>query len=169
MTNDSRSGTPGDASLIGTALTGRFLLDNPATDNASGQPAGGAAPPRPLNRLPPRAPLRISSMPDRSRVSRGLPGAGVGRSSVVIHETQAQSGADPDGDEDDGLVRLAGCPKGWLISEEELARRFAKLGAKFEDVEVDTEADRPQPSLAPARAGSYTSLFDMPRRAVARR
>ena len=81
-----------------------------------------------------------------------------------------------DNDDDDdinsnGLVSRSGCPRGWLISEAELERRFAKLGARFEDVETDTEADRhviPIQPARPAQNASYTSLFDLPRRARSR-
>jgi hypothetical protein len=83
--------------------------------------------------------------------------------------------SDNDDDEDDinsnGLVSRSGCPRGWLITEAELEKRFARLGARFEDVEVDTEADRHVTRIQPARpaqAACYTSLFDLPRRARSR-
>jgi hypothetical protein len=83
---------------------------------------------------------------------------------------------DNDDDDDDinsnGLVSRSGCPRGWLITEAELEKRFARLGASFEDVEVDTEADHrhaiPIHPARPAQSASYTSLFDLPRRAKGR-
>jgi hypothetical protein len=93
-----------------------------------------------------------------------------------VRTPQREIDAEDDSDELDdpnsnGLVSRAGCPRGWLISEAELEKRFAKLGARFEDVEVDTEADRhviPIQPTRPTASASYTSLFDLPRRARSR-
>ena len=93
-----------------------------------------------------------------------------------VKQAPAVIESDNDDDDDDinsnGLVSRAGCPRGWLITEAELEKRFARLGACFEDVEVDTEADHrhiiPIQSARPAQNASYTSLFDLPRRARSR-
>ena len=78
--------------------------------------------------------------------------------------------SDNDDDDDDinsnGLVSAPAATR-LAITEAELEKRFAKLGVRFEDVEVDTEADRhvvPIQPARPAQNASYTSLFDLPRR-----
>ncbi|WP_157619556.1 hypothetical protein [Skermanella stibiiresistens] len=109
---------------------------------------------------------RPHAIPDQTAVER---------LAAAASAIQADNDADFDDDNDDlnsnGLISRSGCPRGWLISEAELARRFARMGCRFEDVEVDTEVDRvavaikpPQPARASAEGASYTSLFDLPRR-----
>lgn len=190
--NNDRDTAPDDSSfIIGQALTGRHLLDSPMeTSSYQGSPRYNGADsngysPRPM----PRAPLRRMdhrgmserfAAPERPQTQPQVqpqPAAIDRRTAAAPLVRQAPAIADFDADDDDddlnsnGLISRAGCPRGWLISEAELERRFAKLGARFEDVEVDTEADRhvvPIQPARPAQSASYTSLFDLPRRARSR-
>jgi hypothetical protein len=194
MNNDHDAGTDDNSFVIGQALSGRHLLDSPMEASAyqgaarfnGGDTHGYPTTPRPLARPPLRrmdhramserfaAPERPQPEPqsqpqppviERRTVAAAPP---VKQAPVVIE-------SDNDDDEDDinsnGLASRAGCPRGWLISEAELEKRFAKLGARFEDVEVDTEADRhviPIQPTRPTASASYTSLFDLPRRVRSR-
>lgn len=194
MNNDRDTGPDDSSFVIGQALSGRHLLDSPMEASSyqgspryNGTDTHGYSP-RPM----PRAPLRRQDQrgmserfttPERPQAlpqaqTKPQPAA-IDRRSVAAAPLvrQAPAVADIDGDDDDddlnsnGLISRAGCPRGWLISEAELERRFGKLGARFEDVEIDTEAERhvvPVQPARPAQNASYTSLFDLPRRARSR-
>jgi hypothetical protein len=189
MNNDHDAGPDESSFVIGQALSGRHLLDSPmetssyqGTARYNGGESQGYSP-RPLPRPPMRRmdhrgmPDRIAT-PERPQAQPQTPPAIDRRSAAaapLVRQAPAVADLDADDDDDDlnsnGLVSRAGCPRGWLISEAELERRFAKLGARFEDVEVDTEADRhviPIQPARPAQNASYTSLFDLPRRARSR-
>ncbi|UEM19660.1 hypothetical protein JL100_021570 [Skermanella mucosa] len=192
MKDDQNSGNDNGPYLLGQALSGRHLLDSPGSssgiDNAGARRPDGDTylrssrplPRRPNRRIDPRglgdrptAPDRPAGIPDRTAAER---------ISAAASAMQADNDFDLDDDDSDdlnsnGLISRSGCPRGWLISEAELARRFARLGGRFEDIEVDTELDRPAVSAKPARpaprdaghSSSYTSLFDLPRRPPASR
>jgi hypothetical protein len=198
MNNDRDTGPDDNSFIIGQALSGRHLLDSPMeTSSYQGSPRYNGADvngysPRPM----PRAPLRRMDQrgmserfatPERPQTqTQAQPQAPLQPQPAAIDRRtaaaaplvrQAPAIADFDADDDDddlnsnGLISRAGCPRGWLISEAELERRFAKLGARFEDVAIDTEADRhviPIQPARPAQSASYTSLFDLPRRARSR-
>jgi hypothetical protein len=193
MNNDHNTGNDDNAFMIGQALSGRHLLDSPLEAssfqgstrfNGDGASRGHSGAPRPL----PRPPIRRTEsrgMAERpsapeSPQSPQFPQPVIDRRAVAaaapVRTPQREIDAEDDSDELDdpnsnGLVSRAGCPRGWLISEAELEKRFAKLGARFEDVEVDTEADRhviPIQPTRPTASASYTSLFDLPRRARSR-
>ena len=190
MNNDHNTGNDDNAFMIGQALSGRHLLDSPLEAssfqgstrfNGDGASRGHSGAPRPL----PRPPIRRTEsrgMAERPSApeSPQFPQPVIDRRAVAaaapVRTPQREIDAEDDSDELDdpnsnGLVSRAGCPRGWLISEAELEKRFAKLGARFEDVEVDTEADRRVIPIQPARpraSASYTSLFDLPRRARGR-
>jgi hypothetical protein len=176
MKSDRVSGKEDVGGQLGKALPGRHLLDGPShggdtayqvRDWHNAAPVPRSFPLRP--RTPP--PLRTGNRPCAPAtapepVSRAVP--------TVAEEVEPIGGETDDNDHDDsaGLVSRNGCPRGWLISEAELERRFARLNGRFEDIEEDTEANRPAP---PAKAegqgqgrgasASYTSLFDLtPRR-----
>ncbi|QQP90786.1 hypothetical protein IGS68_06050 [Skermanella sp. TT6] len=187
MKDDQNSGKDNGSYLLGQALSGRHLLDSPGS--SSGIDSGGKRPdgdtylrsPRPLPRRPNRRidPRGLADRPAAADRTAGIPErTAAERISAAASAMQADNDLDLDLDDDsddlnsNGLISRSGCPRGWLISEAELARRFARLGSRFEDVEVDTELDRPAASAKPAqpaprdaaRASSYTSLFDLPRR-----
>ncbi len=188
MNNDRDTGPDDSSFVIGQALSGRHLLDSPMeTSSYQGSPrytgtdVSGYSP-RPM----PRAPLRRMdhrgmserfSTPERPQTQTQTQPDLQPRPAAPPHDRQAPASADIEADDEDddlnsnGRISRAGCPRGWLISEVELERRFAKLGARFEDVEIDTEADRhviPIQPARPAQSASYTSLFDLPRRARSR-
>ena len=192
MNNDHDTKTDDSSFVIGQALSGRHLLDSPL-ETSSYQGAShfngasdtqGYTAPRPL----PRPPLRRMdhrgmserfAIPERPQPQSQPQPPAIERRTVAAAPPAKQAPAviesDNDDDDDDinsnGLVSRAGCPRGWLITEAELEKRFARLGACFEDVEVDTEADRhvtPIQPARPAQSASYTSLFDLPRRARGR-
>jgi hypothetical protein len=189
MNNDHDTGKDDNAFMIGQALSGRHLLDSPLDTssyqgatrfNGAGDTQGYSAP-RSLSR-PPLRRMDHRSMTERFSTPERPHPAVVERSSIAVTATPPVRQApavviDSDNDDDDddinsnGLVSRAGCPRGWLITEAELEKRFARLGACFEDVEVDTEADRhviPIQPTRPTASASYTSLFDLPRRARSR-
>jgi hypothetical protein len=186
MNNDRDTGPDDSSFVIGQALSGRHLLDSPMeTSSYQGSPrytgtdVSGYSP-RPM----PRAPLRRMdhrgmserfATPERPQTQAQPDPQPRPAAAPLVRQAPAIADIDADDDDDDlnsnGLISRAGCPRGWLISEAELDRRFAKLGARFEDVEVDTEADRhviPIQPARPAQNASYTSLFDLPRRARSR-
>jgi hypothetical protein len=183
MNNDHNTGNDDNAFMIGQALSGRHLLDSPLEAspfqgstrfNGDGASRGHSNTPRPLPR-PPMRRMESRGMAERPPVSE-LPQPVIEQRAVAaapVKAPQPEFDGEDDGDDLDdlnsnGLASRAGCPRGWLISEAELEKRFAKLGARFEDVEVDTEADRRVIPIQPARpraSASYTSLFDLPRRA----
>lgn len=57
---------------------------------------------------------------------------------------------DPD---DDEPVQRNGCPRGWLVSEVELAALFARAGGRFEDVVI--RARRPAAEPLPCLSGQF--------------
>ena len=187
MNNDHDTGSDNNSFVIGQALSGRHLLDSPMEASGyqgaarfnGGDTHGYPSTPRPLSRPPLRrmdhrsmserfaAPERSQLQPQASVIERRTVAA-----APVAKQAPVAIESDNDDDDDDinsnGLVSRAGCPRGWLITEAELEKRFARLGASFENVEVDTEADRhvvPVRPARPAQSASYTSLFDLPRRA----
>jgi hypothetical protein len=187
MNNDRDTGNDDSSFVIGQALSGRHLLDSPqeassyhgamrfsgAGDTHDYAGASRSLPRPPLRRVDHRSMSERFSAPERPQ---SQPPA-VKRSTAALPVTQSLAVIDTDHDDDDddinsnGLVSRTGCPRGWLITEAELEKRFARLGARFEDVEVDTEADRhitPIQPARPAQSASYTSLFDLPRRARGR-
>ena len=187
MKDDQNSGKDNGSYLLGQALSGRHLLDSPGPssgiDNGGvRRPAGDTylRGPRPLPRRPNRRidPRGLGDRPTVTDRPVGVPDrTAAERISAAASAMQADNDFDLDDDDSDdlnsnGLVSRSGCPRGWLISEAELARRFARMGGRFEDIEVDTELDRPATPAKPAqpaprdaaRASSYTSLFDLPRR-----
>jgi hypothetical protein len=186
MNNDHDTGTDDNSFVIGQALSGRHLLDSPmeassyqgaARYNGAGDTQGYTAPRPPLR--PALRRMDHRSMSERFAAPEHPQAAVIERRTVASAPPAKQAPAviDSDNDDDDddlnsnGMVSRAGCPRGWLITEAELERRFATLGASFEDVEVDTEADRrtiPVQPARPAQSACYTSLFDLPRRAKSR-
>jgi hypothetical protein len=177
MNNDSNTGNDDNAFMIGQALSGRHLLDSPL-EASSFQDSTRFSTPRSLPR-PPMRRAESRGMAERPPASPQFPQPVLDQRAVAAAPVRApQREIDDEDDSDDlddlnsnGLVSRAGCPRGWLISEAELEKRFAKLGARFEDVEVDTEADRHVIPIRPARptaSAAYTSLFDLPRRARSR-
>ncbi|WP_158046725.1 hypothetical protein [Skermanella pratensis] len=188
MKDDQNSGKDNGPYLLGQALSGRHLLDSPGPsndiDNAGPRRPDGDTylrSPRPLPRRPNRRidPRGLSDRPIGPDRSAGIPDrTAAERISAAASAMQADHDFDLDDDDDsddlnsNGLVSRSGCPRGWLISEAELARRFARMGGRFEDIEVDTELDRPAVAAKPAQpaprdaacSSSYTSLFDLPRR-----
>jgi hypothetical protein len=186
MNNDHDARTDDNSFVIGQALSGRHLLDSPL-EASSYQGAAGfngadthgyANTSRSLSR-PPLRRMDHRGMSERFAAPERPQPPAIERRTVAtappVKQTSAVIDTDNDDDNDDlnsnGMVSRAGCPRGWLITEAELERRFAKLGACFEDVEVDTEADRhviPVQPARPAQSACYTSLFDLPRRAKSR-
>jgi hypothetical protein len=191
MNNDHDTGTEDNSFVIGQALSGRHLLDSPleassyqgaarfnVADTHSYSNSPRTLPRPPLRRMDHRgmserfaAPERPQPQPEPPAIERRT----VAAPPPPVKQTAAVIDNNSDDDDDDinsnGLVSRAGCPRGWLITEAELEKRFAKLGAHFEDVEVDTEADRhitPIQPARPAQSACYTSLFDLPRRARSR-
>jgi hypothetical protein len=195
MNNDHDTRTDNSSFVIGQALSGRHLLDSPL-DASSYQGAGrfnGADDPHsysntprplsrpPLRRMDHRGMSERFAAPERPQPQQPQPQPAVIERRTVaaappVKHAPAVIENDNDDDDDDinsnGLVSRSGCPRGWLITEAELEKRFARLGASFEDVEVDTEADHrhatPIQPARPAQSASYTSLFDLPRRARSR-
>jgi hypothetical protein len=186
MNNDHDAGTDENSFVIGQALSGRHLLDSPmeasgyqgaARFNGTSDTQGYTAP-RPLSR-PALRRMDHRSMSERFGTPERPQSPAIERRTAAAAPSakQAADVIDSDDDDDDdinsnGLTSRAGCPRGWLITEAELEKRFSRLGAHFEDVEVDTEADHrhatPIQPARPAQSASYTSLFDLPRRARSR-